>query len=161
MTEGPCCLVHAHTTWNLFTEQTKALGEKGLQSMSPATPPQCKNHPPYLNIVPNLKLLNIKWRKGCLCKLSAKSQSQTHLHLPDCQSAFNFSRLRVPVPVLSQKPYVISPQTPCAKGSLMIQASVWVAIWASPVHTPWWAGQIIWVYVCSLLIVESQVRSSI
>lgn len=29
----------------------------------------------------------------------------------------------------------------------MIQASVWVAIWASPVHTPWWAEQTIWVHM--------------
>lgn len=29
--------------------------------------------------------------------------------------------LSLPVLGLSQKPYVISPQTPCAKGSLMIQ----------------------------------------
>lgn len=114
-----------------------------------------KNKPSYLNMVPNLKRLNRKRRKGRLCKLSAKSQSQTHLHLPDCQSAFNFSRLRVSVPSLSQKPYVISPQTPCAEGSLMIQASVWVAIWAPQAHTPWWAGPMIWVCVWGLLTMDS------
>lgn len=44
--------------------------------------------PSHLDMKPNL--LNRKRRKG-LCKLSTKSQSETHLHLPDCQPAFNFS----------------------------------------------------------------------
>lgn len=55
---------------------------------------------------------------------------------------------RVPVPSLSTKPYVISPQTPCAKGSLMIQASVWVAIWASPAGGAMQGLQSWCVFVC-------------
>lgn len=71
----------------------------GLQSISPAMPQQCRNKPSYLNMVANLKPFDRKGRKGCLCKLSTKSKSQTHLHLLGCLSAFNFSNLRVPVPV--------------------------------------------------------------
>lgn len=66
--------------------------------------PKHQREPSYLKMSPDLKLLNRKRRKGCLCKLSTKSQSQTHLNLPDCRSAFNFSRLRVPVPVSHRNP---------------------------------------------------------
>lgn len=114
----------------------QSIQRRTLQRIQPCYLAQVQQRTSYLSTVPHLKLLDRKRRKGCLCKLSAQFQSQTHLHLPDCQSAFNFSRLRVPVPDHSLKPNVISPQMPCAKGSLMIQASVWEAIWASPVHTP-------------------------
>lgn len=129
-----------HIAWFMLTQhetlsqnKTKAFGG-GLQRIQPCYLAQVQEHASYLNTVRHFKLLDRKRRKGCLCKLSTQFQSQTHLHLPDCQSAFNFSRLRVPVPDHSLKTNVISPQMPCAKGSLMIQASVWEAIWASPTH---------------------------
>lgn len=133
MTERPHCLVQAKTTWNRLTEQSRRKKTEP-HKISALLPPNnySDNKPSYL------KLLNRKRRKSCLYKLSAKSQSQTHLHLLDCQSAFNFSGSESPCPVSHRNP-VISLQTPCAKGLLMIQACVWVAIWASPAHThtPW------------------------
>lgn len=49
---------------------------------SPCYITSVKNNPSYRNLVLGLELLNGKRRKGCLRKLSTKSQSQTHLHLP-------------------------------------------------------------------------------
>lgn len=127
MTERPYCLVQAKTTWNRLTEQSNWKKTKQHKT-SALLPPNINNKPSYL------KLLNRKRRKSCLYKLSAKSQSHTHLHLLDCQSAVNFSGSESPCPVSHRNP-VISLQTPCAKGLLMIQAGVWVAIWASLANT--------------------------
>lgn len=100
--QRPYCLVDAHTTWNLLTEQTKDVGEQEYKDS--ARLHRGTDRPSYLNLVSNLKCLHRQRGKGCLRKLSTKSQSQTHLHLPGCQSAFNFSRLVVPAPVSNRHP---------------------------------------------------------
>lgn len=84
LTERPDCLVYAHTKWTLLGQ------EKWDQD--PAI--QYRNKLSYLK---GLKLLYRKRRKGCFCKMPTKTHQQTHLHLPDRQSAFNFSALAVPV----------------------------------------------------------------
>lgn len=145
MTEVPYCLVHAHTTWKKDYKASALLPRHSVE-----------NNPSYLNMVPNLKLLNRKRRKGCLCKLSTKSQSQTHLHLPDCQSALNFSKLRVPVPGPSQKPYVISPRHAMCKRLINDSGQCLSGhLGVTGAHTLVGGGPMIWLYEWSFLAMES------
>lgn len=121
---------------------------KGQQSISTSYTTQCKK-PELLTSIccPTSSVLIEREENVVFANCPQNPRARRIFTSQTVKSAFNFSGLRVPVPCLSQKPYVISPQTPCAKGSSMIQVSVWVAIWASPVHTSWWEEQMIRVYM--------------
>lgn len=80
----------------------------------------------------NLKPLNRKRRIGCLCKLSAKSQSQTHLRRPDRHSAFNFLMLRLPA---TETLCHFSSNAMC-KGLFNDSVSEWP--FGHHWSTPWW-----------------------
>lgn len=90
----------------------------------------------YLDAVAGLKLPGRERRKGRLCNVSAKSQSQTHLHLRRLPVGFEFFRVASPgasrstnaqhSPAKRSTAQPVSPlhKRHVQKGSLMIQTSV-------------------------------------
>lgn len=132
-------LVYAPTKWTFLGQQSKA-----AQRSKPSYP--IPNKPSYLN---GLKLRYRKRRKICLCKMPTKTHHQTHLHLPDCRSAFNFSALTVPLSHTECVSFLLH-----RHGSLMIQASVREAIWARQCTHP--SGRSRWSHLMSKFKSEQQ-----
>lgn len=97
---------------------------KGRDAGTTKGPPQL-----YLDAVAGLKLPGRERRKGRLCNVSAKSQSQTHLHLRRLPVGFEFFRVASPGASRSTNAQHSTAQqstalhslchlsiTPCAKG---------------------------------------------